>query len=181
MIAETVKEKKWYTIKVQNNREKSVSERIKTDMKKYYESELNFLIPTKAVASVKNGKKVIKEQILYPGYVFVETELIEKVEYLVKGTTGAANVLKDAKGHPQPLKQAEIQKMIVEKEKIKEVVESSFMVGEKVEIISGSFTSFRGIIQSLDAEKNKVKIEVPIFGRPTLIDLTLTEIIKVMD
>jgi transcriptional antiterminator NusG len=181
MIAETVKEKKWYTIKVQNNREKSVSERIKTDMKKYYESELNFLIPTKAVASVKNGKKVIKEQILYPGYVFVETELIEKVEYLVKGTTGATNVLKDAKGHPQPLKPFEIQKMIVEKEKIKEVVESSFMVGEKVEIISGSFTSFRGIIQSLDAEKNKVKIEVPIFGRPTLIDLTLTEIIKVVD
>jgi transcriptional antiterminator NusG len=71
--------------------------------------------------------------------------------------------------------------MIVEKEKIKEVVESSFLVGEKIEIISGSFTSFRGIIQSLDPERNKVKIEVPIFGRPTLIDLTLTEIIKVVD
>lgn len=181
MIAETVKEKKWYTIKVQNNREKSVSERIKTDMKKYYESDLNFLIPTKVVASVKNGKKVIKEQILYPGYVFVETELIEKVEYLVKGTTGATNVLKDAKGHPQPLKPFEIQKMIVEKEKTKEVAESSFLVGEKIEIISGSFTKFRGVIQSLDVDKNKVKVEVPIFGRPTSIDLTLTEIIKVVD
>lgn len=181
MIAETTKEKKWYTIKVQNNREKSVSERIKNDMKKYYESDLNFLIPTKVVASVKNGKKVIKEQILYPGYVFVETEMIEKVEYLVKGTTGATNVLKDAKGHPQPLKPFEIQKMIVEKEKTKEVAESSFLVGEKIEIISGSFTKFRGVIQSLDIDKNKVKVEVPIFGRPTSIDLTLTEIIKVID
>jgi transcriptional antiterminator NusG len=181
MIAETVKEKKWYTIKVQSNREKSVSERIKIDMKKYYDSDLNFLIPTKVVASVKNGKKIIKEQILYPGYIFVETELIEKVEYLVKGTTGAASVLKNSKGQSQPLKQSEIQKMIVEKEKTKEVAESSFIVGEKVEIISGSFTQFRGIIQSLDAEKNKVKIEVLIFGRPTSVDLTLTEIIKVAE
>lgn len=180
MIAE-VKEKKWYTIKVQNNREKSVSERIKTDMKKYYESELNFLIPTKVVASVKNGKKVIKEQILYPGYVFVETELIEKVEYLVKGTTGATNVLKNSRGLPQPLKPVEIKKMILEKEKTKEVAESSFLIGEKVEIIYGPFTSFKGIIQSLDSEKNKVKVEVPIFGRSTSIDLTLTEIIKVVD
>lgn len=176
-----VKEKKWYTIKVQNNREKSVSERIKTDMKKYYESDLNFLIPTKAVGSVKDGKKVIKEQILYPGYVFVETEMIEKVEYLVKGTTGATNVLKDSKGHALPLKPAEIQKMIVEKEKTKEVAESSFVVGEKIEIISGSFTKFRGVIETLDSEKNKVKVEVPIFGRPTSVELTITEIMKVVD
>jgi transcriptional antiterminator NusG len=179
MIAELSKTK-WYTIKVQNNREKSVSERIKTDMMRYYNMELNFLIPTKAVASVKNGKKVVKEQILYPGYVFVQTDSIDKVEHLVKGTNGATNVLKDARGLAQPLKQSEIDKMIVEKEKTKEVVESTLIKGEKVEVITGPFQNFKGTIDRIE-ENGKVRVEVLIFGRPTTVDLTLKEIIKIVD
>ncbi len=181
MIAETIREKKWYTIKVQNNREKSVSERLKSDMLKFYETEINFLIPTQAIASVKNGKKVVKEQILYPGYVFVETDSIGQVEYLVKSTNGATNVLKDTKGKPQQIKQSDIDKMITEKEKAKEVVESSYVIGQKIEIVSGAFNQFKGNIEKIDEEKNKVTVQVAIFGRPTSVELTLTEIIKVVD
>ena len=179
MIAELNKTK-WYTIKVQNNREKSVSERIKTDMVRYYSLELNFLIPTKAVASVKDGKKIIKEQILYPGYVFVETDSIDKVIHLIKGINGATNVLKDSRGLPQSLKQYEIDKMIVEKEKTKEVVESSFIKGERVEVITGPFQNFKGTIDRIE-ENGKVRVEVLIFGRPTSVDLTLNEIVKSLD
>lgn len=178
MIAETIKEKKWYTIKVQNNREKSVSERLRSDMSKFYNTEVNFLIPTKAVATVKNGKKVVKEQILYPGYVFVETDSIGQVEYLVKSTNGATNVLKDTKGKPQQIKQSEIEKMIVEKEKAKEVVESAYIIGQHIEITSGAFNQFKGTIEKIDEDRNKVTVQVSIFGRPTSVDLTLNDIIK---
>jgi transcriptional antiterminator NusG len=147
-------------------------------MMRNYNLELNFLIPTKAIGSVKNGKKVVKEQILYPGYVFVQTDAIDKVEHLVKGINGATNVLRDTRGLPQALKQSEIDRMIVEKEKTKQVVESSFVIGEEVEIITGPFSKFKGSIDFLDEEKGKVKVQVLIFGRPTSVELTTNEIIK---
>jgi len=172
------KAKKWFTIKVQNNREKSISEKLKLDMLRNYDEYIQFLIPTKGIASVKNGKKIIKEQILYPGYLFVETNSIDKVEHLVKGTTGATNVLKDSNGKPTPMKDSEIERILGEKEVIKAMIESSFIKGEKVEIINGPFTSFIGVVESVDNEKNKIKVEVPIFGRNTVVDLTTNDINK---
>ena len=178
MIVET-KQKRWYTIKVQNNRERSVSERLLSDMKREFDEEVNFLIPTQGVVGLRNGKKILKEKILYPGYLFVETSSIDKVSHLVKTTNGATNVLKDSKGNPQPLSESEVVRMIGEKEKVsKTLIETNFVVGEKVEIMNGPFTKFKGEIESLDPEKNKVRVQVMIFGRGTGVDLTFDDITK---
>ena len=179
MITTEVKTKNWYTIKVQNNREKSVSERLKTEMRREFEEELNFFIPTQGVMSVKNGKKVLKDQLLYPGYIFVETDCIDKVSHLVKTTNGSTNVLRDNKGIPIILKQSEIERMFGEKEANKAMLESSFTLGETAQVINGPFAKFNGKIQELNEEKNKVKVEVLIFGRATLVELTLVDISKI--
>jgi transcriptional antiterminator NusG len=181
MITENRDSKRWYTLKVQNNREKSISEKIKSDMKRDYGLELETLIPTKGVASVKNGKKIIKEQILYPGYIFVETDNIDKVNHLVKSIPGASTVLKNDNGAAIPLKNSEIEKIIGEKEVVKAMIESAFILEERVQIISGPFSSFQGTVNWIDVEKNKVKVEVMIFGRPNLVDLTLDDINKISD
>ena len=180
MITE-VKEKNWYTVKVQNNREKSISEKIKSDMMRDYGIEILTMIPTRGVASVKNGKKVIKEQILYPGYVFVQTESIDKVAHLVKSTPGASTVLRDDRGAAVQLKQSEIDRIIGEKEAVKAMIESAFITGEKIEIISGPFSQFMGTVDWIDQDKNKVRVEVSIFGRPSLVDLTLDDINKIVE
>lgn len=178
MITAEAKTKNWYTIKVQNNREKSVSERLKSEMMREFNQEISFLIPTQGIISVKDGKKVQKEQILYPGYIFVETNNIDKIAHLVKTTNGATNVLRDNKGTPIILKQSEVDRMIGEKEANKVSLETSFVLGEKVEIVSGPFAKFKGNIESMDIDKNKVKVEVLIFGRATFVDLTLADITK---
>lgn len=178
MITAEAKTKNWYTIKVQNNREKSVSERLKSEMMREFNQEISFLIPTQGIISVKDGKKVQKEQILYPGYIFVETNNIDKIAHLVKTTNGATNVLRDNKGTPIILKQSEVNRMIGEKEANKVSLETSFVLGEKVEIVSGPFAKFKGNIESMDIDKNKVKVEVLIFGRATFVDLTLADITK---
>lgn len=180
MITE-VKEKNWYTVKVQNNREKSISEKLKSDMIRDYGIEITTMIPTRGIASVKNGKKVIKEQILYPGYVFVHTNSIDKVAHLVKSTVGASTVLRDDKGLAVPLKQAEIDRIIGEREAVKAMIESAFITGEKIEIITGPFNKFRGTVDWIDQEKNKVRVEVSIFGRPSLVDLTIDDINKIVE
>ncbi len=178
MIQTEVKAKNWYTVKVQNNREKSVSERLKSDMKREYGEDVVFLIPTQLTIDIKEGKKVQKEKVLYPGYVFVQTNSIDKVAHLVKSTNGATNILRDNKGVAIILKQSEVDRMIGEKESNKNVIETQFIVGETVEIVTGPFAKFKGSVDWIDVDKNKVKVEVLIFGRSTLVDLTIGDILK---
>ena len=101
-------EKKWYTVKVQSNREKSVSEKLRQDMIREFKEEVNVLIPTQKLSVIKNGKVKHKEQLLYPGYIFVETESIDKVLHFVKIINGITNVLKDPQGNPIVMRQSEI-------------------------------------------------------------------------
>jgi len=178
MIKTEEKTEKWYTIKVQNNRERTISEKLKFEMMREFGEEVDFLIPTKETISIKEGKKVQREQILYPGYIFVETNSIDKIAHLVKITNGATNVLRDSKGDPIILRKSEVDRMIGERESNKSFIGSPFLPGEKVEIVNGPFSNFNGKIESIDIEKNKVKVEVIIFGRSSAVDLTLEDIIK---
>ena len=53
---------------------------------------------------------------------------------------------------------------------------SNFSVGESVKVIDGPFTTFKGKINSVDKEKNKVKVEVLVFSRPTMLELDFLQI-----
>ena len=173
-----VKEKKWYTVKVQSNREKSVSEKLKLDMDRDFKEEVNVLIPTQKFSIIKNGKVKHKEQLLYPGYIFVETGSIDKILHFVKVINGMTSVLKDPQGNPIVLRNSEIERMTGEIEHRKSIDKGLYAIGEEVSVINGPFASFRGKIQTLDYEKDKVKIEVSIFGRATIVDLTVADISK---
>lgn len=177
-------EKKWYTIKVQSNREKNVSEKLKSDMMKEFGEEVDFLIPKKSYLVVKNGKKVIKEQIIYPGYLFVQTTSPDRLSYLIKSTNGASTLIKNSQGVPQALRQSEVDAMMeteVNTPKIDKAKINHFNVEDFVEINEGPFAKFKGTIKTIDNEKEKVKVEVKIFGRPTVVDLTFDDIIKCED
>lgn len=171
-------EKKWYTVKVQSNREKSVSEKLKLEMMRDFNEEVNVLIPSQRFSIVKNGKVKQKEQLLYPGYIFVETQSVDKILHFAKIINGMANVLKDPQGNPIVMRLSEIERMAGEVEHRKAVDKGLYAIGEEVSVTNGPFSSFRGKVQTLDYEKDKVKIEVSIFGRATIVDLTLADISK---
>jgi len=179
MIRETTeKVMKWYTVKVQNNHERKVSERIKLDMSRDYKEEINVLVPIQNTSKIKDGKRVIKEQLLYPGYIFVETDSPNKLEFVVKSTTGATSILKDKKNNAIPLRPTEVEKMVGQKENPGIILKDAFFQGERVMITEGPFQNFKGVIETIDMDKDKVKVEVLIFGRKTYVDLTLSDIIK---
>jgi transcription termination/antitermination protein NusG len=169
---------KWYTVKVQNNHEKKVSERVKLDMSRDYNEEVNVVVPVQNTLQIKEGKRVTKEQLLYPGYIFVETKSPGTLELVVKATNGATNILKDKKNNAIPLRQSEVDKMMGQKETPGVVLKNSFFQGERVMVTEGAFSNFKGVIETIDVEKDKVKVEVMIFGRKTYVDLTLADIIK---
>jgi transcriptional antiterminator NusG len=173
---ETLVEKNWYTVKVQNSREKSVSEKLKLDMAREFKEEINVLIPSQKLSYVKDGKVKQKDQILYPGYIFVETESIDRVLHFTKIINGMTSVLKDPQGNPIVMRQSEIDRMAGEVEIRKQSDKGLYALGQEITVKNGPFASFKGIVKSIDYDKDKVRIEVTIFGRVSSLDLTLSDI-----
>ena len=173
---ETMIERNWYTIKVQNNREKSVSDKLRMDMLREFKEEINVLIPSQKISFIKNGKVKQKEQILYPGYIFVETESIDRIMHFTKIINGITNVIKDPQGNPVIMRKSEIDRMNGEVEVRKQADKGLYVLGQEITVKNGPFASFKGIVKQIDYDKDKVRIEVTIFGRVTSLDLTLSDI-----
>jgi len=173
---------KLYTVKVQSNREKSLSERLKSEMNRY-QVKGDIFVPVERVFFAKNGKKSFKEKIIYPGYIFVETEALSSLEYVLKSVPGNSGILRSKSGDPSLMKDQEIKwiKIKSDKDVEDEVVDLyHYVVGEEVQIIGGPFDKFVGKIEEIDNSRNKVKLNVLIFGRSTPVDLQLEQIQKVV-
>lgn len=175
-------ENKWYTVKVQSNREKFISDRIKSEMDRNG-NESTVLVPTEKIYFAKNGKKVHTEKVLYPGYIFVETESLGALQEALKFVPGNSGILKSkTTGQPSFMRRSEIDKMIVDISKTDVDIDIfNFVVGETVIIIGGPFDKFKGTIEEINKDKGKVKLNVMIFGRVTPIDMQLNQIEKILD
>jgi transcriptional antiterminator NusG len=177
---ENVATMQWYIVRAQSNRERSVSERI---IKDGIGGDLmgkigRVIVPTEKSFHLKNGKKVQREKVMYPGYIFVETNAVGELKYYLKAVNGASGFLTSRGGVIQSLTQTEVDRMLgVQKEK-EEVLEqgNQFIAGESVKVLDGPFTNFVGTVESV--KEQKVKVEVMIFGRKNLIELNSLQIEK---
>ena len=181
MTTETTTAFKWYIVRTQSNREKSISAKI---LKEGDTGDLvgkvgRVLVPTEKSFSLKDGKKIMKEKVTYSGYIFIETNAIAELKYYLKGVNGAQGFLTNRAGDVLPLKNSEIDRMLGLQQKVVEQQESEnkYIVGEEIKILDGPFKSFAGTVESLIGEK--VKIGVMIFGRKTIVDLGILQIDKV--
>jgi transcriptional antiterminator NusG len=177
---ENVATMQWYIVRAQSNRERSVSEKIIKDGEK---GDLigkigRVIVPTEKSFHLKNGKKVQREKVMYPGYIFVETNAVGELKYYLKGVNGASGFLTSRGGVIQSLTQTEVDRMLgVQKEK-EEVAElfNHFIIGESVKVLDGPFSGFTGTVESI--KEQKVKVEVMIFGRKNLVELSSLQIEK---
>lgn len=178
-ILEKTTKSNWYVIRTQSNRERSVAERIlkETEKGELVNKVSQVLVPMEKNFYVKAGKKVKREKILYPGYIFVETTAIGELKYFLKGCNGATGFLTNKSGEIKPLSITEVNKMIGQQAEAEEVeIENPFVVGEDVKIMDGPFSSMIGTIESISGQK--VKVAVSIFGRKTPVELDMMQIDK---
>ena len=173
-------EAKWYTVKVQSNRERIISDRLKMEMSRNGAS-INVVVPVEKVYFAKNGKKAHKERVTYPGYLFIETSSVATLQEVLKHIPGNSGILKSRDGEPSLLKQNEIDKIIDDVTRVESDIDIyNFVVGEMISIVGGPFDTFKGEIDEINKEKGKVKVTVPIFGRPTPVDLQIDQIQKIL-
>ena len=170
----------WYIVRAQSNRERSVAEKLRKESEKgdLMGAINRVLVPTEKNFHLKDGKKVTREKVMYPGYIFVETISIGELAHFVKGCDGATGLLSDRAKKPQVLSLKEVERMIGVQEQVAVEQESTnrFIIGEVVKILDGPFNSFTGDVENIDGDK--VKIAVLIFGRKTLVELNIQQIDK---
>jgi len=173
------KAKKWYALHVYSGQENKVAAYLRNEAKQAkIENRLSqVLVPQERVVEMRDGKKVEKMKNFFPGYVLVEMVLDKETQHIVLNTPGVINFL-GTPNKPQTVLPLEIER-IVGRTKEKEERESAgvpFKIGDTVKVIDGPFNDFTGFIAEINYEKNKVKVMVSIFGRPTPVELDFLQI-----
>ena len=130
-------------------------------------------------ANIRNGKRVVKEKISLPGYVFVQARLIGDVAHMLRFMPNVLGFL-GGLDNPTPVPQSEINRMLgtAEETEIMEDVMIPFVVNETVKVTDGPFSGFSGVIEEVNSEKHKLKVMVKIFGRKTPLELSFMQVEK---
>lgn len=177
-------EKKWYSLRVISGKERKIKERIELEIQREGWSDFitQVIVPTEKVYKIRNGKKVISERNILPGYLLLEAEPSKLTAEVVQVITNVPNVIHFlGKNTPIPMKEAEANRMlgkVDESQGAGEALIEPFIVGETIKIIDGPFTEFIGDIQEVNEEKKKLKVIVKIFGRGTEVELNFMQVEK---
>ena len=178
-------ETKWYVIRVVSGKERKVKEYIDKESKiNHWEtSVVQVLCPIEKVFKVVNGKKVLREKTLFPGYILLEAnegKLHDNIKHGITNITGVIHFL--GKENPTALRKTEVNKMFGKMDEVGEQGISyadPFIIGETVKIIDGPFNDFNGSVEEINDEKKKLKVVVKIFGRATPVELNYSQVEKI--
>jgi len=173
-------ETNWYVVKVLPGKERTLTEQFNKEISLGKIKNINrFICPTeKEFVSLKN-KKVLRDKVLYSGYLYFETPT-KLGESDLKTIAHLPNIM-GMMGDKTPvlLRDSDIRR-ILKDDSLDNHIESKrtkYSSGDKVMVSDGPFNGFEGIISEINGEK--VSVEVRIFGRNTPVELTLTQIEKV--
>lgn len=165
---------KWYVVHTYSGYENTV----KATIEKYVENRgmqsliHEISIPLETVTEITdNGPKEVERKV-FPGYVLVKMVMTDDAWYIIKNVRGVTGFVTSGSTKPTPLTEDEVIQLGVEKREI--VV--GYKVGDTVRIMDGPLTSFSGIVEELDVEKNRVRVTVSMFGRETPVDLELDQV-----
>lgn len=177
-------ERKWYSLRVISGKERKIKERIELEVhrSKWEDAVTQVLVPTEKVYKIRNGKKVISERNILPGYILVEAVPGRFSGEIVQAIANIPNVIHFlGKTNPIPMRESEANRMLGKVDESQDMGESliePFIVGETVKIIDGPFSEFVGDIQEVNEEKKKLKVIVKIFGRGTEVELNFMQVEK---
>ena len=179
-MAET--KRNWYVLRAVSGKEAKVKEYIEAELKhnellsKYV---FQVFIPTEKHATLRNGKRVVKEKIALPGYVLIEAELKGDTAHTLRFMPNVLGFL-GGLDHPTPVKQSDINRMFgsAEESEIVDEVAIPYIVNDTVKVTDGPFSGFIGVIEEVNTEKHKLKVMVKIFGRKTPLELSFMQVTK---
>ncbi len=176
--------KRWYSLRVISGKERKIKERIELEIKRegWDDVVTQVLVPSEKVYKIRNGKKVILDRNILPGYILLEADPERFSAEIVQGISNMPNVIHFlGRNNPIPMQESEANRMLGKVDESQGLVESMvepFIEGEMVKIIDGPFNDFVGDIKEINEEKKKLKVIVKIFGRGTEVELNFMQVEK---
>ena len=169
----------WYVIHTYSGYEDAVARNLKQRIEALgmQDKIFNVLVPKEKKIKIKNGKRAVIEEKIYPGYVFVDMLVTDDSWYVVRNTPMVTGFI-GAGTTPRPVQDEEIKEILrkIVEEEPKYKIE--FGIGDLVKIMDGPFKNSEGKVQEIDKEKGRVKVSVSLFGRDTPIDLDFLQVKK---
>jgi len=184
-MTETTHTKNWYVVRSIGGRENKVKTYIENEIRRLELEDYvdQVLVPTEKVIQIRNGKKVSKERVYFPGYIMIKANLSGEIPHIIKSINGVIGFLGETKGgDPVPLRQSEVNRMLGKVDELsvqEESVNIPYTVGETVKVIDGPFNGFNGTVEKINEEKRKLEVMVKIFGRKTPLELSYMQVEKV--
>jgi len=174
--------KRWYVVHAYSGFEKSVQRALVDRIQRAGMEDMfgRILVPVEEVVEMKGGQKSISERKFFPGYVLVEMEMNDDTWHLVKNTSKVTGFVGGTATKPTPISEKEVDKIM---QQMQEGVEKPrpktlFEIGEVVRVKEGPFTDFHGSVEDVNYEKNRLRVSVTIFGRPTPVELEFSQVEK---
>lgn len=172
--------RRWYVLHTYSGYEENVVQNLKQRIESMDMEDkiFNVMIPTEKKIKIKNGKRKIIEEKIFPGYVLVEMVVNDDSWYVVRNTPNVTGFIGTGT-IPTPLNDKEVKEL----QKRMGIEEPKFTidisVGSPVKVIDGPFKNMDGKIVNIDETKGKVKILINMFGRETPVELDFLQIRKI--
>ena len=146
------REGRWYVVHTYAGYENKVKSNLASRVRSMAVEDRIFevVIPMEDVIEFKNGRKVVVQKKVFPGYLLVRMDLDDHAWYVVRNTPGVKKV------RPR----------------------LEYEVSEQVRVVTGPFADFNGVISEIDVDRSKLKVLVNIFGRETPVELEFGDVAK---
>jgi len=173
-------EKNWYVIHTYSGYEDAVAKNLKQRVESLgMENKIfNVIVPKEKKIKIKNNKRKVIEEKIYPGYVLVDMIVTDDSWYVVRNTPRVTGFV-GAGVNPVPLKKEEVDYLFKKMDAGTAKHNIDMALGETVLITDGPFKDLEGKINSVDQDRGKVKVLVSMFGRETPVELDFLQVKKI--
>ncbi len=171
-MAETAK---WYVVHTYSGYENTVKATIEktVESRQLHDQILDISIPLETVTEItESGASKTYDRKVFPGYVLVKMVYSDDTWHVIRNIRGVTGFVGSSSNDPTPLTEEEVYQMGVEKREI--VV--NYAVGDTVRILDGPLSSFTGVVEDIEVDKNAVSVIVSMFGRETAVEFELDQV-----
>ncbi len=181
-LKESSPEKNWYVIYTYTGHEEVVAKNLKQRVESFGMEDKIFdiIVPKEKKIKIKDGKRKVVEEKIYPGYILVEMIVARDSWYVVRNTPRVTGFAGAGAGIvPIPITSDEINVLQKKIKKGEPQFKIEVKVGDLIKITDGPFKNLDGKISEIDEEKGKIKVLVNMFGRSTPVELDSLQVKKI--
>eukprot|EP00992_Anisonema_acinus_P004718 TRINITY_DN162_c0_g1_i1.p1 TRINITY_DN162_c0_g1~~TRINITY_DN162_c0_g1_i1.p1 ORF type:complete len:217 (-),score=16.78 TRINITY_DN162_c0_g1_i1:516-1166(-) len=171
---------KWYILQAyaqyETRVEKTIREKLRIEKLEHLVERI--FIPSEDVVKTKGGKKRTVNQKYFPGYILIKVNLTPQLWHLLMNIPRVSGFVGGTQKDPLPLDEAELDAIMnqIDSGVQQAALQEEFVIGQKVMITEGPFGNFNGTIDEINKEKQKLKVLVSIFGRPTPVEVEFDKV-----